>query len=230
VSNIKLLVVGGGGGGGSHVGGGGGGGGVYDDRGYHVTPRSNISVTVGAGGVGAQTAGGICLNIAATSGGTSIFGNVNVLGGANGASWEWQYAGKTFGGEIVPAANGGGGSATRAGMAWYDGSQGVESPGQSSGKKGGNALDTSKAYQFGYPAGGGAGATTDGGVAKEDRTSGNGGTGRLSAITNTYFGGGGGGGFHGGGESTLQALVAKVVVVQETGQLTVPLLVKQHLE
>jgi hypothetical protein len=33
-----------------------------------------------------------------------------------------------------------------------------------------------------------------------------------------------------GGESTLQALVAKVVVVQETGQLTVPLLVKQHLE
>ena len=73
VSNIKLLVVGGGGGGGSHVGGGGGGGAVYDDLGYNVTPRSNISLSVGAGGVGAQTAGGICLNIAATTGGTSTF-------------------------------------------------------------------------------------------------------------------------------------------------------------
>jgi len=191
VSSIRLLVVGGGGGGGSHVGGGGGGGAVYEHLTYGVTPRSNISLTVGAGGGGALSSDGICLNLNAFNGEQSTFGGLTILGGGRGATWDWQQA--------QAGANGGGGSASKFGQSWFDGAQGGASTG-SSGFKGGNGLDVlgnpSVAQSNGYPAGGGAGAGGNG-FDVQGLAGGNGGPGALSTITNTRFGGGGGGGFHG---------------------------------
>jgi hypothetical protein len=73
---IEVLVVAGGGGGGMDMGGGGGGGGVLTSTTYAVTSGSALTVTVGAGGVGAPAGGppqpwGHQFTTSATSGGNS---------------------------------------------------------------------------------------------------------------------------------------------------------------
>lgn len=197
VTKVDVLAVGGGGGGGAWVGGGGGGGGVTDTSvttpsGVTVTPGSQISVTVGAGGSGAiKTSNGSLTN--GTNGGTSTFGAsspVTALGGGVGASWTDQTAGT--GSNVV--ATGGGGSQTT-------GSTGERGTGQTS-NGGAASMDDQP-----HPAGGGGGAGgngnagtgTDCGVG----VGGAGGPGVSSSLAGSavHYGGGGGGGVHGAFEA-----------------------------
>lgn len=80
---VEVLVVAGGGGGGMDMGGGGGGGGVLTSTTYAVTAGSPVTVTVGAGGVGAPSGGppepwGHQFTTSATSGTNSSIG-VNLI-------------------------------------------------------------------------------------------------------------------------------------------------------
>lgn len=87
VTEVEYLVVGGGGGGSGayNVGGGGGGGGgmVRAATGFSVTPGSQVTVTVGAGGTGG-TATQIDGDTNGTEGGDSVFGSIRSLGGQGG--------------------------------------------------------------------------------------------------------------------------------------------------
>ncbi len=71
---------GGGGGNGSNAGGGGGAGGCIVDYPYPVTGGNNYTVTINSGGAGgASTSPG-------STGGTSVFDALTILGGSGGAS------------------------------------------------------------------------------------------------------------------------------------------------
>ncbi len=185
VTKVDALIIGGGGGGGTWVAGGGGAGGMMDTTSISVTPNANISVTVGAGGLGATRS--VLASIttsSATSGGVSSFGTYTVDGGGFGGTWSDQ-AGQNGG-------SGGGGS-------------GALTQGTATNSLYGNNGGTGNSDpNYGYPTGGGGGA---GGVGANGQSnisgmgkSGDGGAGRASTITgaSVFYAGGGGAGCHGG--------------------------------
>ena len=75
VNNIEMLVVAGGGGGGGSYGGGGGGGGVLYNAVASVTPGTQYTVRVGAGGTAGARNNSSPSNFGG-GGGNSIFGNL----------------------------------------------------------------------------------------------------------------------------------------------------------
>jgi hypothetical protein len=213
VTSVSVLVVGGGGGGGAHIGGGGGGGGVVYNGSYAVTPGSNISVTVGAGGTRGYGGAGAGQSNPGTAGGNSVFGSITSYGGGGGGG---AYSNGTSGG-----SGGGGGGVSMSGASgvsgqgnsggsygsgpWRGGGGGGASAsgnGGASGSKGGNGV-TYLGYTVG--GGGGGGSDTSGGNPYSQGGSGGGGYGTWNGgnstdnpggngTTNTGGGGGGGGG------------------------------------
>ena len=179
VNSVNVLVVGGGGGGGNWAGGGGGGGGVIRDfdighKPFTVIPNSSISITIGAGGLGANAYGTV-----GTQGGNTSFGTLVALGGG--------YGGSGPGSNLATGGNGGSG-----GGAYSTGSSGLGTEAQGEGgglgyNYGGGAVG---------PGGGGGGGAVDGGGSVNGNGAGSGGTGYYSMISgdNIMYGSGGGGG------------------------------------
>jgi len=175
VTEVEYLVVAGGGGGGALQGGGGGAGGyVTNLGGTKLAVSGNVTVTVGAGGVG-----GILSESyqPGASGGNSSL----VAGGAS----------------IIAVGGGGGGSASN--NALNGGSGGGASRGYGKGTatagqgNDGGATPASSSPAYGASGGGGAGAA---GSVGSSSYGGNGGAGLQNNIdgNNYYYAGGGGGG------------------------------------
>lgn len=184
VFSAEVLVVAGGGGGGMDMGGGGGGGGVISNTAYSVTLGVPITVTVGAGGIGAPAGstngqpGGHQFTIPATSGGNSVFGALTAIGGGFGGS---SYRGYTPGIAGGSGGSGGGSSGYNDNAGTFFGGAGTAGQGF----RGGNSTAA-------YYSGGGGGA---GGPGIDSPNSANGGVGVYNSILGTgyYWGGGGGG-------------------------------------
>jgi len=186
--NVDYLVIAGGGGGGgggtfSGSSGGGGAGGFRTAEAIALTPATNYTVTVGAGGAFGLTSG-----TNGSKGIDSVFSTVTSTGGGGGGA-----------NQSGPGGNAGspGGSGGSGGGAGY----GTTSKSGGSG----NTPSTSPAQGFngqgmpggaGFAGGGGGGASEAGGTdAIKD-----GGDGESSSITGTAvtYAGGGGGGSEGG--------------------------------
>lgn len=186
---VEYLVVGGGGGGGMDMGGGGGGGSVRSGR-YNTRSGEIISITVGAGGLGAPggserrsdgsgpNPGGHQFTVSATNGGNSVFGPYTAIGGGYGGSSYFDYTPNS--GVGASGASGGGTSGYSNGSTKL-GAQGTAGQGFRGGQGGGQ-----------YYSGGGGGA---GGQGADSTGQPNGGPGRLNNILgyDLYWGGGGGG-------------------------------------
>jgi len=197
-----FLAIGGGGGSAMVYGGGGGAGGYRNsfasetsgrgsssETALTFTPGVTYTITVGAGGAGAQNYGGASPGNQGITGDNSVIsgsGITTVTSNGGGGGAENTQPGKTggCGGGAGSANNGGAGTAAQG----YDGGQGGGGPGAPSGYSGGG--------------GGGAGAaglssgpTSTSGVA--------GGAGLSSSITGSAVlrGGGGGGGSPGSGSA-----------------------------
>ena len=194
VTTIDLLLVGGGGGGGARVGGGGGGGAVVTQSavalGFPV-----YTITVGAGGDGAQfdlpgDPNGDNTFHQGLDGGDSVFEG----GGAILATAEGGGVGGSWDGTVHSQLPGSGGSGGGSGATT---SAGVGSPGGN----GGVAFDDTAPHAAG--GGGGAGFAGLNGLENSATAArgGEGGLGVLSDIvvrgTGVRYGGGGGGGVHG---------------------------------
>lgn len=187
VTATDYLVVAGGGGGGSGDGGGGGAGGMRASTAFSVTPGATPTLTVGAGGVGAQ---GESQTVVSANGSNSVFDSITSTGGGRGGQ-----EGNSNGG------NGGSGGGGGAGNSTGTAGTGTVGQGNNGGTKSGFAL------------GGGGGASAVGG--NGGGTGGAGGAGSSSSITGSavdYAGGGGGaarsgaggtGGAGGGGNGGL---------------------------
>jgi len=213
VTTVDYLVVGGGGGGGhsaDYSGGGGGAGGYRAGTGFSVTPGTEYTITVGAGGAAGSSSLG-------TSGGDSTFSTITSAGGGGGGfqpttpgglsggsggggafnagaggsgntpstSPVQGYAGGSALSDGVYAAAGGGGGAGEVGE---DGSQAGSAAAQAG--DGGDGVANSITGSSVYYAGGGAGCANTLGVA----SGGNGGGGDTSTAGTNDLGGGGGGG------------------------------------
>ena len=188
MSGNYLVVAGGGGGGGNHGGGGGAGGYIFATESF---TKSQISVTVGAGGVGAP---GNQDSITGRSGGNSQVEHIVAVGGGGGGNYSTNPSGR-------PGGSGGGGSIGQSSAngnvySYNSGSQrgtpGYAVTGQ--GNHGGGGWHASP----GYPGGGGGGFGSTG-VEKTGSTSGgDGGTGTSNNILGytRWFAGGGGGWCH----------------------------------
>jgi len=172
---VEYLVVGGGGSGGAgSYGAGGGAGGLLQGI-VSVPTGTPLTVTIGAGGTGVASGSG-----AGNNGITSVFNNINAIGGGGGGGLSSSGKSGSSGG------GGNGGDPTRGG-------QGTSGQGNA----GGNGASS--------VGGGGGGAGTVG----LNAPSGNGGAGIASAISGTvtnYAGGGGSypsatGGVGGGGST-----------------------------
>ena len=169
-----VLLVGGGGAGGNTMAGGGGAGGVIELAGIYAGYEANdtIAFTVGEGGATAtgQNRGGNGGDTVLTLGETTH----TAKGGGGGGGWGSSYT--------VGVSGGSGGGSTRNGSVGL----GVEGQGHAGGRSAsGNTSSTG--------GGGGAGESGHGPTTSPTR-SGDGGDGRLFAITGEYYGGGGGGG------------------------------------
>jgi len=115
VNAVEVLLVGGGGGSGGVGGGGGtgyatgaGGGGGVRKEWISVTPGTNYTITIGAGGNAGTTgpnAGG--------SGGTTSFGNLISVGGGGGGAAGNTNVGQGGAGASAPTNGGGGGGASQ---------------------------------------------------------------------------------------------------------------------
>lgn len=147
---MDILLVGGGGSGGSYGGGGGGGGGIVYKTSYSVTAGTQVSLTVGAGGI-APTDG----SSSGTNGSDSKFGTLTAVGGGGGGAGGDEnnsaYDGSNGG-------SGGGGGVSRSPNAGNGGSNSfnVLTDQSKYGNPGGNG-----AFDIYYPyflAGGGGGA------------------------------------------------------------------------
>lgn len=198
VTSVEYLVVGGGGGGGNgydNGGGGGGGGGMVLTGTLSVTPGTEYTVTVGAGGAGGAD---IRSNRNGVSGSNSVFASITSLGGGGGG-------GSRTGGDPGVAqdgsttaptggnGNGGGTSGDGGGGATGDGTAGGGSPGT-----GGAGLTSSLSGSSVTYATGGNGASnsfpaTNG--ADGAANTGNGGGGGQSPSFNSARGGNGGSGY-----------------------------------
>jgi hypothetical protein len=186
---VEYLVVAGGGGGGMDMGGGAGGGGVLSGR-HIVISGQSLSVTVGAGGLGApggseqRSDGGSTqpgahqFTISATNGGNSVFGPFTAIGGGHGGSSYFTYT-PNLG--IGSSGGSGGGTSGYSDGTVKAGRAGTAGQGFRGGQGGGQ-----------YYSGGGGGA---GGPGVNSTSQPNGGIGFYSDILGTglYWGGGGGG-------------------------------------
>ena len=178
LTEVEVLVVaGGGGGGGGDVGSGGGAGGLIYNSNFAVTPGTQLTVTVGAGGAGSST-----YNIDGSNGSPSVFGSLEAIGGGGGASWS--------SGTGQDGGSGGGGVGGSAG--------GFGTAGQ--GFAGGTGVGFPD-----YPQGGGGGAGGPGQTATNHTRAGDGGIGlsfpQFSSVGGSpsgWFAGGGGGGVEAG--------------------------------
>ena len=180
-----LVVAGGGGGSIQHAGGGGGGGVVYNTN--FVVNTSNVSITVGSGGINNTN---VCHNCGyqGANGANSVFGSIVAYGGGGGGSWS-----ETNSGNGLNGGSGGGGGVGRN----SSGSGGTGTVGQ--GFAGGNGFPHGSGG-IPYRGTGGGGAGGQGGNMGSSNGA-SGGIGILNYITGTakYYGGGGGGGVYGSG-------------------------------
>ena len=200
VSVAKTLVIAGGGAGGSRAGGGGGAGGYVYNAAYSVTPNSNQSIVVGAGGVG-------YIGRQGTNGqNSSLASSINALGGGGGGS-----AGGVGNSLRVGLNGGSGGGASgdysiAGSSAAFGYGQQNSTYGYGSGANGGSGYDGG-----GWAAGGGGGAnltTGAGGSSTSNGTvAGKGGNGITDPIggTTTCYATGGGGGINQGYPTTFGA-------------------------
>ena len=186
-SLVRIQCWGGGGGGGcasAGAGGGGGGGGAYSDRWMSLSDvTSTVSVVVGGGGAGTNTA-----NTAGTAGENTTFGAyVTAYAGGGGGS---NSAGVAGGG-------GGGGGGTSAGATGATGVVTGAQGGNVGGGDGGNAEnagDHASAYEAG--GGGSGGSATTVALAGGDSVWGGAGGGGANGDNNS--GGSGGTSIYGG--------------------------------
>ena len=176
VTVVEVMVVAGGGGGGAYpTAGGGGGGGVIYRATFTVTPESDVTVTIGAGGLGGQhnTLNGF-------NGDDSVFSSLTAKGGGYGSSKDDT---------VNPGGDGGCGGGGCGGMP----------AGGQSGGNGGQGGNGGSGFGFWPAGGGGGGASPTNGA---DATSGNGGDGGAGYLcpidSNRYAGGGGGSGYFDG--------------------------------
>ena len=180
-----LVVAGGGGGSIQHAGGGGGGGVVYNTN--FVVNTSNVSITVGSGGINNTN---VCHNCGyqGANGANSVFGSIVAYGGGGGGSWS-----ETNSGNGLNGGSGGGGGVGRN----SSGSGGTGTVGQ--GFAGGNGFPHGSGG-IPYRGTGGGGAGGQGGNMGSSNGA-SGGIGILNYITGTakYYGGGGCGGVYGSG-------------------------------
>jgi hypothetical protein len=186
---VEYLVVAGGGGGGMDMGGGGGAGGVLMGR-HTVISGDRMTVTVGAGGLGApggseqRSDGGSTqpgahqFTISATNGGNSVFGPYTAIGGGYGGSSYFTYT-PNLG--IGSTGGSGGGTSGYSDGSVKAGQAGTADQGNRGGQGGGQ-----------YYSGGGGGAGAPG---ADSTSTPNGGDGTMCDIlgTDLYWGGGGGG-------------------------------------
>lgn len=184
-----LVVAGGGGGGGQHGGAGGAGGYIYKQQAFS---KSNLSITVGNGGIGAQSAQG---TIRGTNGENSLLEDIVAIGGGGGGTYSSNTTGASGG------SGGGGAIGHTSGNGDNDsynsnsqrGRRGIAVSGQ--GHDGGGGWHVSR----GYPTGGGGGAGSAGGTRSGNDNGGAGGDGLSNSILGytRWFAGGGGGWSHG---------------------------------
>jgi len=175
VATVDFAAVGGGGGGGAFVGGGGAGGQVREVSDQIVS--AGLTITVGAGGVGARYLRGVKYRASSSGDPSSLSAAGTLLLSASGGSQGGSHNDPPGGGET----GGGGGCCTVDGKA---GGQGLTA-------LGGAGFDEPS-----YAGGGGAGARTNGGNATST-AAGNGGDGVTVSLNGVTYGGGGGGGVHG---------------------------------
>jgi hypothetical protein len=170
-----LIVAGGGGGAFNPYGGGGGAGGVLRNEGSLLTISGDLTITVGAGGVGTTAPGGNGSNSSLAGSG---FTTLTAIGGGGGGKVNTA---------TQPSGGSGGGAAGNSG-AVVSGGTGTAGQGNNGGGNGSSVAP--------YPAGGGGGAGAVGGTGSGSQ-SGAGGNGITSSITGSavvYAGGGGGAG------------------------------------
>lgn len=186
-SLVRIQCWGGGGGGGcasAGAGGGGGGGGAYSDRWMNLADvTSTVSVVVGGGGAGTNTA-----NTAGTAGENTTFGAyVTAYAGGGGGS---NSAGVAGGG-------GGGGGGTSAGVSGAAGVATGGDGGNVGGGRGGNG-EAAGGHASAYQAGGGGsgGSATTAALAGGDSVWGGAGGGGANGDNNS--GGAGGTSIYGG--------------------------------
>ena len=198
--NVAVLVVGGGGGAGTFSGGGGGAGGFRTSASHAVTAQT-YTVTVGAGGAGADDSEDWPSFRPGTQGGSSVFDTITSAGGGYGCGY-----GYPTGGPGGAGGSGGGSGTTGQGYSVGPGGAGntpSTSPAQGFAGGAGHAR-----YYPGGPAGwyggggGGGGATAVGETPVNDQPNGGyGGDGGAGATNDyrtgsnvTYAGGGSGAG------------------------------------
>ena len=165
----RYVVVAGGGGGGRDRAGGGGGGGMLEAD-TAIVSGTTVTLTVGAGGVGA-TSGSY-----PTNGVNSVFFTFTCLGGGYGSTTRPTHLSANSGG------SGGGGYGQALNPPTVTGGAGTSAQGNA----GGNGANTN----FCSGGGGGAGAVGQNGTGT---VGGAGGAGLESNITGTFYAGGGGG-------------------------------------
>lgn len=198
-TEVEVLVVAGGGGGGSHYGAGGGAGGLVSHSGYSVTPGSNITITIGAGGAGASSGDP---GAAGTDGNNSVFGSITALGGGGGGfKASAGRSGGSGGGGGNDGGSNAGGSGTQgdSGGGTGYGNDGGASNGNAGGGGGAGAVGSSpnggagKDYSgdFGLAVGD-SGWFAGGGAGWNGGTGGQGGGGGYGVIGTANTGGGGG--------------------------------------
>jgi hypothetical protein len=176
--NANVIVVGGGGAGGWSYGGGGGAGGVVHHPAFNIT--GDITVTVGAGGVGSNTN-------APTIGSDSVCGTLIAKGGGGGGRWSNQRPG-------INGGSGGGGSLGDNDGQYTNGSSSSNQTAYAGATVYGNA--GGRGYHTGaspnrHTGGGGGGAGGAGVNSVANTRGGNGGVG-ITILGQTFAAGGGG--------------------------------------
>jgi len=186
VTSITVKAWGGGGGGGSYSaanGHGSGGGGGYASADLSVTPGENLTITVGAGGIG-----GTGINGGGGGGGSSIKRSSTRLivagGGGGGPS---TYSGSNGDGGAGGGTTGVSGTVGSSGCANATGGTQSAAGSAASCSRNNGSAGSGSSGGAGYGASGGAGGVGDG----------NGGAGGTAS--GDAGGGGGGGGYYGGG-------------------------------
>lgn len=157
--SADILLVGGGGGGGILAGGGGGGGQVIEHT-LSLVAGQTYDITVGVGGIGAQTNSAVDSCIQAANGGTTTAFNLSALGGGGGGgSYVVNASGTatslTWVGKDGASGGGAGGTDTSFGKGTIDLGSGETNDGAAAVNLGGNM----------YAGGGGGGAGGKGIVA-----------------------------------------------------------------
>jgi hypothetical protein len=214
--DVEYLVIGGGGGGGSSLAGGAGAG-AYRTATLSLSTSTGSSgthtVTIGAGGAGATSA------ISGANGSNSIFDTITSEGGGGGAasgSAGTSRTGASAGGGANGGAggtggtygnNGGSGSGANpyavGGGGGGAGTAGTNGTGSSGSGIGGNGLSSDINGTATFRAGGGGGATYNGGTGGAGGTGGGGqggsGAGGTGTVGTANTGSGGGGGSHNSG-------------------------------